>query len=302
MSTSVLANVIVPLVLNLKGGASLILSIIPLETFVLWLLFSMVIKVKISIPRIFLVCAIANITSSLAGFFLPWWLGSEITWVIFLNWVVTIFVFGFIISASIEASIYQVAFADYPNILQNHKLLKASFLANLVSYACLFTVMTSTATSTLQAETTQNWLFRTRPSFAYGWVRSFSYNIMSYQKHFYQIHSQFAPTLKKLDKELGTFKNLQQNLLDDNQADGKFYKYEMSADISIYVLRSFPKQNNFSSFIDVVLVVDIDRDKPEFIQGRCRSDRPAIPPTGTPELINGKLQCPPNFSGTIIER
>lgn len=295
MLTSILANAIVPIVLNFKGYIFLVFSIVPLEALVLWLFFNKAIAVKISIPRALLISTIANITSSLFGF-ISLVIMPTLFWLIYTNWFFTIFIGGFIISIAIERQLYYSYFTDKFYIPQNYILLKAAFWVNLVSYVYLFIAIASTTSSISQIGTSKNLLFHTRPSFAHQKARSFSYNIINSQMAFYRIHSQFSPTLRKLNEELDILQGSQHNLLDNNRVDAELYQYEMFAEMSRAVLISFPKQTAFSSFIYSVFV-DVNGEKTEFIQGRCRSDLPAITSTETPILVDGKIQCPPNFSG-----
>ena len=281
MLTSVLANAIAPLVLNAKGGLFILSSIIPLETLVLWLFFNKRLPFKISFLRVLFLSAISNIASGLFGFLLPAWYSI---FVMALSSIGFLFIVGLIASVLIEWILYTGYFEHQP--LPRFAAIKASFLANLISYTCLLFL-------TVYPLNSSDLLVRTSPSYARQKAFSFSYKVLSLQEIFYHKNSQFSPTLQAL--ELDPISN--QYVLGYDTVEDEYYDYQMSAKPTQCLLRAFPKEETFSSFIFFLFVGENTQNKRNFIFGRCRSDRPAIPPTGNPKIVNGSLQCPPDFSG-----
>ena len=112
-----------------------IISIIPIEILILGLFFNLQEKIQVSIPLLLLMTLAANTATSILGIPLAYYKFIERSYIVFLIVLIVCFAISFVI----EGIIYISFFNDKYQI-SNLKIMTASFLSNLASYAILIAI------------------------------------------------------------------------------------------------------------------------------------------------------------------
>ncbi|MGA9382405.1 MAG: type IV pilin-like G/H family protein, partial [Phormidium sp.] len=172
--------------------------------------------------------------------------------------------FSFLISFLIESAIY-IRFLKQENISIG-KILLASFISNLVSYAmcAIFLVPFS--------RNSENFSNDTRPEFSATLV--ISYRLRDLES-LYSEDSSFASLSDLRIKTLT-----------------RSYKFDIQSEPEKATIIATAKRNDIASLRGTIFIIK-DKDKLNFIKGICKTDKPSMTPPEMPQLVKGEFQCPP---------
>ena len=138
MSQLIVANVAAPFVLSQTGNILLLISIIPIEMFVIFLCLKSS-EIAISFSRLFIAVLVANIATSVVGIPFLFNLSSLVS---IYQIGMTILLISFLLSLGIESIIYGI-FLKAERI-PRCKIVQFSCLSNLASYIFFYFALIST--------------------------------------------------------------------------------------------------------------------------------------------------------------
>ncbi|MBE9127207.1 MULTISPECIES: type IV pilin-like G/H family protein [unclassified Coleofasciculus] len=285
MIVPVLANVAAPQILTLTGNVLIVFSIIPVEFLVLWLLFHRFFKVQIGVPKLLLVTIVTNIATSIIG--IPFAFNNSFAsspgtafFVLPILFIFTWFIEGSLYSPLLKSKSYRIS---------KRQLRLGAFWSNLASYAIFVLVL-------LPVSTPFNLFWQPNPLRANWEVKLAIGNILSYQQVFYDETSKFASSFKELPdspQAYGFFNETQ--IPTDSQIENQFHYFKIDGDSEKATVKAAAKAKNLNSYTGIVFVVK-EKPEPEFIRGICKTDQPSTVPPTSPQLKDGKIQCPSGSS------
>jgi Type IV pilin-like G and H, putative len=274
MSQLIVANVAAPFVLSQTGSIWLFVSIIPVETLVVFLCLKFS-GIAINFFRLFIAVLMTNITTSMLGIFLLSGPGSASIGVISLYLLI-----GFMFSFSIEAVIYARIFEDSSFELTNCQIILFSFLSNLASYIIFVSALTS-----LDYHNGGSPVSIPNSSRVVRVLRDLLPDYMRMQEISHYEKGRFADNWQELDFALKetSFYTLYH----------KFYRLDIQGDATTANFTATSKRKDLKSYR-----LTIFKDNDTFIQGTCETNLPSMTAPEIPLLVGGKVQCPPGSSET----
>jgi len=282
----VLANIAAPKILNMTGNIAIISSIIPVETLVVWSLLKFAFKAKIGLPKVLIMTLIANIVTSIIGIpfaFNSMYAGSPGTASFMLP---GFFVLSWLIEWVLYISLFKPKNSRHPE----GKLLLATFLSNLASYAIFIFVL-------FPVSYPSNLFWQPNPERAHWETKQVIPMILRYQMNFYDENSQFASTFKELtgSTEYHSFGFSKTKLINDRTIENEFHKFTLSADPDKTTVKVTAKRETFTSYTAIIWVAN-EESEHDWVPGICQTDQPSIIPPANPQLIEGKIKCPSGSS------
>ncbi len=281
---TIFANIAAPTIVTRTGNIFAVLSIIPLECLVLWLLFHYFFKIKIGIPRLLITVIVANIITSIIG--VPFAFNNS-----FANSAgsaIMILPLLFAFTWFIEGIIYLPLLKSKNNKPSKGKLRIASLLANLASYT-LFLFVLLPVSSKVDSFTQLN------PKRAEREVKMALFSTLGYQKEFYANNSQFAKNFEELPGSPQPYVPDKSFVPTENKLENKFHKFAVNSDSEKATITATAKVDYLNSYTGIIFVVK-DGEKSEFITGICKTDQPSTIPPQSVQLKDEQINCPSGSS------
>jgi len=282
----VLANIAAPKILTMTGNVAIIFSIIPVEALVIWLVFDLIFKIKLRVPKLLIMTLVANVATSILGIpfaFNSMYAGSPGT----AFFGLPIF---FVLSWLIEWVLYISLFKPKNSRHSEGKLLLSSFLSNLASYAIFIFILLPTSYPS-------NLFWQPNPERAHWEAKQIIPIIFSYQYDFYGKNSQFASTFQELtgSTEDHRFGFPKPQLINDRTIENEFHQFTLSADPDKTTVKVTAKRETFKSYTAIIWVAN-EKSEHDWVPGICQTDQPSIIPPANPQLLESKIQCPSGSS------
>jgi len=279
-----LANVAVPRLLTLTGNVAIVFSIIPVETLVIWSLFKFTFKAKIGLPKVLIMTLVANIATSIIGF--PFAFNSVYASRTGFSGLFLLFSLSWLIEWVLYISLFKPKNNRHPE----GKLLLASFLSNLASYAIFSFVL-------FPVSYQSNLFWQPNPERAHWESQQVIPVILRYQHGFYDENSRFASTFKELtgSTEDPPFGFPKPQLINDRTIENKFHQFTLSTDLDKTTVKVTAKREIFTSYTAIIWVAN-EKSENNLVSGICQTDQPSIIPPANPQLIESQIQCPSGSS------
>ncbi len=285
---TIFANVAAPTIVTRTGNIFAVLSIIPLECLVLWLLFHYLFKIKIGLARLLITVIIANIITSIIGVpfaFNNSFANSPLTAVMILP-----FLFAF--TWFIEGIVYLPLLKSKNSKPSKGKLRIASLLANLASYT-LFLFVLLPVSSNVDSFTQLN------PKRAEREAKATIFSTLGYQKEFYGKTKQFATNFKEFPQLPLSYAPSNKNLVQTkNSIENQFHQFKINTNSEKTTITAAGKADNLNSYTGVVFVVE-DKEEPEFMTGICKTERASTIPPKSPQFKDKQINCPSGSSSLV---